>query len=111
MAQYTLPDKEILSIADHVCLHEIGTPEQKEEYFGQALLGVATALTTYDPTKGTKLFTYCYSKAYWAVKSYKAQQRTKSRGFGVVTLSIDELAEKGFQIADDHSLVADQEVY
>lgn len=107
--KYTLPDKDIISIADHVCLKMKGTPEQMEEYFAQALLGVAIALSTYDPTKGTKLFTYCYSKAYWSVKAYQAQQRTKSRGFGCITLSIDELAEKGYQIADDCSLICEEE--
>lgn len=109
MSKYTLSDDQILSIADHICLREKGTPDQKEEYFGQALLGVAIALNTFDPTRGVKLFTYCYSKAYWSVKSYQAQQRTKSRGFGCVTLSIEDLAEKGYQISsEDYSLIDDR---
>lgn len=108
MARYTLPDDQILSIADHVCLRMNGTPQEKEEYFGEALLGVAIALNTFDPKRGVKLFTYCYSKAYYSVKSYQAKQRTKSRGFGCITISLDELAEKGFQISsEDNSLVQD----
>lgn len=108
MSKFTLPDDQILSIADHICLKEKGTPDQKEEYFGQALLGVAIALNTFDPSRGVKLFTYCYSKAYYSVKSYQAQQRTKSRGFGCITVSLDELQEKGYQVSsEDFSLVKD----
>lgn len=107
MAKYCLPDKDILSIADHICTKLKGTPEEMEEYFGQALLGVALALNTYNPEKGVKLFTYCYSKAYYSVKTYQASLRTKSRGFGCTIVSLEGLADKGLQISDDHSLVED----
>lgn len=72
--------------------------EDKEEAFSIALLGISKGLATYVPSKGVKLTTYLYSCAKFECWSEWRKEHRKKRGAGAVTVSLDELLEKGYEI-------------
>ena len=72
--------------------------EDKQEALSVALMGIAKGLNSYDPTKNCKLTTYLYACAKFEVWAEWRKQHRIKRGEGTITLSLEELKEKGWEI-------------